>query len=107
VAKFYAGLDLHKSNVFCAIKDQEGKPIYRHRWPAELPTILQSRVPYRSHRHAVAVESTYNWYWLVDGLQAAGYPAGLANPAAMIAYSGIKQTNDQSEAPWLGDCTNQ
>ena len=61
VTKLYAGLDLHKSNVFCAIKDQTGQAIYRQRWPAELPTILHALEPYRPHLQAVAVESTCNW----------------------------------------------
>jgi len=54
----YAGLDLHKRNVFCGLVDQEGKPIYRRRLPAELPTILQALEPYRPQLKAVAVEST-------------------------------------------------
>ena len=29
----------------------------------------------------MAVESTYNWYWLVDGLRGLNYPVVLANPA--------------------------
>ena len=56
VTKLFAGLDLHKRNVFCAIKDHTGQPIYRQRWPAELPTILQALAPYRPHLQAVAVE---------------------------------------------------
>jgi transposase len=103
VTRLYAGLDLHKSNVFCGIKDQEGKPIYRRRLPAELPTILQALAPYRGQLEAVAVESTFNWYWLVDGLQAAGLPVRLANPAAMEQYSGLKQTDDESDALWLAE----
>jgi transposase len=103
IPTLFAGLDLHKCNVFCAIKDQEGKPIYRQRLPAELPAILQALDPYRGHLKAVAVESTFNWYWLVDGLQAAGYPVRLANPAAMEAYSGLKQTDDQTDALWLAE----
>jgi len=103
VPTLFAGLDLHKSNVFCAITDAGGKPIYRQRLPAELPTILQALDPYRPHLKAVAVESTFNWYWLVDGLQAAGYPVRLANPAGMEAYSGLKQTNDQTDALWIAE----
>jgi transposase len=103
VTRLYAGLDLHKSNVFCGIKDQEGKPIYRRRLPAELPVILEALVPYRGQLEAVAVESTFNWYWLVDGLQAAGLPVRLANPAAMGQYSGLKQTDDESDALWLAE----
>lgn len=103
VTRLYAGLDLHKSNVFCGIKDQEGKPIYRRRLPAELAAILQALAPYRGQLNAVAVESTFNWYWLVDGLQAAGLPVRLANPAQMDQYSGLKQTDDESDALWLAE----
>ena len=99
----YAGLDLHKHNVFCGLIDQEGKPIYRRRLPAELPTILQALEAYRPQLKAVAVESTFNWYWLVDGLQAADYPVHLANPAEMEQYSGLKQTDDETDALWLAE----
>jgi hypothetical protein len=47
------------------------------------------------------VESTDNWYWLVEGLMEAGYRVHLANPAAMQQYSGLKYTNDHSDARWL------
>lgn len=99
----YAGLDLHKRNVYCGLIDQAGQPIYRRRLPAELPTILQALEAYRPQLKAVAVESTFNWYWLVDGLQAAGYPVHLANPAAMQQYSGLKQTDDETDALWLAE----
>jgi len=47
------------------------------------------------------VESTYNWYWLVDGLRAAGYRVPLANTTAIEQYKGLKHTDDQSDARWL------
>jgi transposase len=49
----------------------------------------------------VVVESTYNWYWLVDGLMEASYRVHLANPAAMQQYSGLKYTDDHSDARGL------
>jgi transposase len=49
----------------------------------------------------VVVESTYTWYWRVDGLREAGYRVHLANPAAMQQYSGLKYTADHSDARWL------
>jgi transposase len=49
----------------------------------------------------LVVESTYNWYWLVDGLQEAGYEVHLANTTAMVQYSGLKYTDDNSDALWL------
>ena len=49
----------------------------------------------------VVVESTYNWYWLVDGLQAAGHRVHLANPAGNEQYKGLKYTDDRHDARWL------
>jgi transposase len=99
----YAGLDLHKSNVFCSLINQAGQPVYRRRLPAELPVILDALAPYRAQLKAIAVESTFNWYWLVDGLQAADYPVRLANPAALEPYSGLKETDDETDALWLAE----
>ena len=51
--------------------------------------------------HGLVVESTYNWYWLVDGLMEAGYTVHLANAAAIQQYEGLKYTDDHSDARWL------
>ena len=47
------------------------------------------------------VESTYNWYWLVDGLMDQGHRVNLANTAAIQQYEGLKYTDDHSDARWL------
>jgi transposase len=47
------------------------------------------------------VESTYNWYWLVDGLMDAGYEAHLVNTSAVKRYEGLKYTDDRHDARWL------
>jgi transposase len=49
----------------------------------------------------VVVESTYNWYWLVDGLMMNGYKTHLANPAAIQQYEGLKYTDDKWDSFWL------
>jgi transposase len=49
----------------------------------------------------VGVESTYNWYWLVDGLMARGYVVHVANTAAIQPYAGLKSTDDHAEARGL------
>jgi transposase len=59
--------------------------------------------PYKSRLERVAVESTYNWYWLVDGLQGRQYPVVLANPAGMAQYSGLKHADDTSDAFFLAE----
>ena len=63
--------------------------------------MLERLEPFRRQLAVVAVESTYNWYWLVDGLQAQGYPVVLANPAKIDQYDGIKDANDLTDAAFL------
>jgi hypothetical protein len=47
------------------------------------------------------VESTFNWYWLVDGLMEAGSRGHLTNPAAMQQSNGLTYTDDRADARWL------
>ena len=51
----------------------------------------------------IAVESTYNWYWLVDGLMEEGYKVHLANPSAIQQYTGLKHADDKHDAFWLAE----
>jgi transposase len=45
--------------------------------------ILTELEPIRDNLVGIAVESTYNWYWLVDQLTEEGYKLHLANPAGI------------------------
>ena len=101
--KLYAGLDLHANNTYCAVINQSGQPVFQQRLDNELPTICQALQPFQPQLQAVAVESTFNWYWLVDGLQADRFPVQLANPAKIQQYTGLKRTGDQSDALWLAE----
>ena len=51
----------------------------------------------------VVVESTYNWYWLVDTLMEAGYRVHLANVSAIKQYEGLKQIDDKRSSLWLAN----
>lgn len=99
--KLYGGIDLHGNNSVVVVLDEEDHVQYRKRLPNELAQILPELAPFRAQLQGLVVESTYNWYWLVDGLQEAGYVVHLANPAAMQQYAGLKYTNDDSDARWL------
>jgi transposase len=44
------------------------------------------------------VESTFNWYWLVDGLMDAGYSVKLVNTSAVKKYEGLKHADDRDDA---------
>jgi transposase len=74
---------------------------YQKRLPNDLSRIVEQLSPYRLGLEGIVVESTYNWYWLVDGLMEHGYRVHLANTAAIQQYEGLKYTNDHSDARWL------
>ena len=99
--KLYAGIDLHSNNSVIDLLDEKDKVIYDKRLPNELPTILSALSPYQAQIQSIAIESTFNWYWLVDGLMDAGYCVHLVNTAAVQTYSGLKYTDDNHDARWL------
>jgi transposase len=98
---FFCGVDLHSNNAMYFITDQQDKPVFKKRLPNRLPVVLESLEPFRKQLKVVAVESTYNWYWLVDGLMDHDYPVVLANPAAIDQYDGIKEADDLTDAAFL------
>lgn len=101
--KVMAGIDLHSNNVVVGIVDMDGKRVGSAKLACELKEIAKFLAPFKKRLEQVAVESTYNWYWLVDGLQALKYPVVLANPAGMQQYSGIKHADDKNDAFFLAE----
>jgi transposase len=97
----YAGIDLHSSNCYLAVIDEQQRRLYSKRLPNSLDHILTALQPFKEELSGVVVESTYNWYWLVDGLQEQGYRMHLANPSAIRQYEGLKHTDDKWDAFWL------
>jgi transposase len=57
--------------------------------------------PWQAELGGVVVESTFNWYWLVDGLQEAGFNVKLANTVAIKKYDGLKHSGDEADARHL------
>jgi len=99
--KLYGAMDLHSTNNVTVVIDEEDKIVYEKRLPNDLGLILKELSVYQSRLEGIVVESTYNWYWLVDGLMAEGYRVHLANTAAVQQYEGLKYTDDHSDARWL------
>lgn len=99
----YCGIDLHSNNSVVAVIDEQGKQIFGKRLPNDLASIERALSPYRERLKGVVIESTFNWYWLVDGLQERGYVVHLANTTATEQYSGLKYGDDDSDARWLAE----
>ena len=97
----YSGIDLHSTNCWITIIDKERKVIRETKVGNDLETILRFLAPDRAEIEGIAVESTFNWYWLVDGLMDAGYQLHLTNTWAIKQYEGLKYTDDRHDARWL------
>ena len=83
--ELYAGLDLHSRNTYLGILDGNLKRVFKKKMANDLELIIDTLEPFRHDLSGIVVESTYNWYWLVDGLMDTGYGfIHLANPSAIL-----------------------
>ncbi len=99
--ELYSGIDLHSNNLVLVVINQEDRVVYQKRLANNLELILEQLKPFQPELRGIAVESTFNWYWLVDGLMDAGYPLHLVNTSAVMQYEGLKYTDDDHDAFWL------
>ncbi|MCP3888122.1 MAG: IS110 family transposase [Desulfobulbaceae bacterium] len=99
--QLYTGIDLHSNNSYIGIIDQEDKRLFHKRLPNQADVVLAELEPFRKEIVSITIESTFNWYWIVDCLTDTGYTVHLANPAAMQQYSGLKFRDDKHDAFWL------
>lgn len=97
----YAGIDLHSSNNYIGVIDANDKRLYEGRHENRLEHVLKALAPFKRTLKGIVIESTYNWYWLVDGLQDHGFKVHLANPSAIKTYEGLKHTDDRWDSFWL------
>lgn len=100
---YYTGIDLHANNNYMGIIDENGKKGKRKRLSNDPENVLEYLEPYKADIEGVVVESTFNWYWLVDTLMEAGYRVHLANTTAIQKYNGLKHSDDQDDAFWLAE----
>lgn len=98
----YCGIDLHSNNHVVVVIDEQDRRLVEKRLPNDLQATLRLLAPYAEELEGIAIESTFNWYWLVDGLMAHGYAVSLVNtPAAQKRYGDLKYSDDRHDAFWL------
>lgn len=97
----FCGIDLHSNNSVVVVSDENDRVVYSRRHANSLDEIRSAIAPFGGQLSGIVVESTYNWYWLVDGLQDTGYTVHLANTAAIKQYEGLKHRGDESDARHL------
>jgi transposase len=99
----YAGSDLHGNNNLLGLIDGQGRRVFNKKLPNDPRLIREVLEPFKGEIVGIVVESTYNWYWMVDALMDEGYKVHLANPAAIQQYSGLKHADDKHDAFWLAE----
>ncbi len=99
----YTGFDLHSSNTYVGIIDEDGKRVWKKKLKNDPSLISTSLEPFKEDILGIVVESTYNWYWRVDLMMDEGYKMHLANPSRIQQYSGLKHGDDEDDAFWLAE----
>ena len=80
----FIGIDLHSNNSVVVVADDDDRVVYQKRLPNNLEAIAAALAPHRDETVGVVIESTYNWYWLVEGLKYSGDFADAAYLAHLL-----------------------
>src|SRR5258707_13706414 len=98
--KFYCGIDLSARDCHVCVIDEQLQVMVQQKLRNELAKICQLLGPYKANLKIV-VESTFNWYWLIDGLQAEGFDVVLAHTLGLYLITGAKVNADGRDASSL------
>ncbi len=96
--ELYCGVDLHAKRMYTCIIDAEGKTVFHrnlHTTPQDLEAAIE---PFRGRDMVLAVESTFNWYWLADACDELNVPFVLGHAYGMKAIHGGKTKNDKQDS---------
>ncbi len=94
---FYCGIDLHARTSQVAVIDDDLEAHINKKIPNRLDALFELLRPFEPAPRVV-VESTFNWYWLVDGLQDAGFDVTLAHTLGLYMITKAKVKTDRRDA---------
>ena len=94
---FYCGIDLSARDSHLCVIDEKLKALVDVKVKNDLARIVKLLEPYKPTMKIV-VESTFNWYWLVDGLRAEGFQVCLAHTLGLSMITGAKVKTDRRDA---------
>jgi hypothetical protein len=64
--ELYGAIDLHSTNCHVAMVDAQRNRVLYRKFSNRKEMILDALLPFGDQIRGIAVESTYNWYWLVS-----------------------------------------
>ena len=98
---YYCGIDLHSNNHYVCVIDDEDNRVLERKLDNDADLLIACLTEYKDELMAVAIESTFNWYWLSDASTDAGFEVRLVNTTKVIQYSGLKRADDRYDAFFL------
>ncbi|MBV8941972.1 MAG: IS110 family transposase, partial [Solirubrobacterales bacterium] len=94
------GIDLHRSRSHVAVIGDEGDVLLSRRIVNDPATFLELLAEIDGECR-IALEATYDWEWLADVLQGAGYELHLAHPLRTKAIASARVKTDAVDAKTL------
>jgi len=94
---FYCGIDLSARDSHLCVVDESLSIHLQQKSANELPRIAQLLDPFKPDL-SIVIESTFNWYWLVDGLQLLGFDVSLAHTLGLSMITQAKVKTDRRDA---------
>ncbi|MCG8608389.1 IS110 family transposase [bacterium] len=101
-AEFFCGVDLHARTTYLCVMNREGETLLKRNIPNHFKT-FKGFIDRFTGDLAVGCESTYNYYWLLDGCRDAGIPFYLGHALYMKAISGNKKKSDPLDAATIAN----
>ena len=98
--QYYAGVDLSARSSWICVINEGGEKLASRKVPNDPEKITQVLSRFLPNLSAV-VESTFNWYWIVDVLEDLGADVKLAHPLYIKAIAYAKVKTDQVDAHTL------
>lgn len=100
--KYVCGIDLHAKTMAICIMDKNGKILVKKSIKCAIGLLMAEMKPFLKSI-TVGVESTYNWYWLLDGLKKNNVHCHLGHALYIKRMCGNKHKNDPVDARGIAD----
>ena len=96
--ELYCGIDLHARRMYTCVIDAGGKTVFHKNLHTNPQDLSDALAPFRDRDIVLAVEATFNWYWLADACDEMNIPFILGHAFAMKAIHGGKTKNDKQDS---------
>jgi hypothetical protein len=100
--KYVCGIDLHSKILSACVMDMAGRIVKKKVLDCQPQQVLDFLAPW-GQDITIGVESTYNWYWLVDTLNQYKIPNCLGHALYIKRKMSLKHKADSVDAKGLAD----